>query len=370
MISDAKTTEISERIAKLKSNVLAAIPTICTERARFYTEVYQAFESSPVILKRAYALEKTLKKMTIFIREGELIVGNQSSKLRAAPIFPEYVTSWIINELDEFDKRPGDAFFINGEQKNELKEICGWWTGKTLIERGYSLMSPLNREIHDSGIIRAEGNLTSGDAHIAVNFEKILETGLGGYLQSIEIMQQNLKDTDDRFFEKQDFYNALITGITAFQTFIKRFEKLSLELSDCEVDPKRKSELVTISNICANISENPPDGFYEALQLTWFVQLILQIESNGHSVSLGRMDQYLYRFYKNDLISGKINEGIARELLENTWLKLLSVNKIRSWSHTRYSAGGPLYQNVTIAGQTAEGKDAVNDLSYLILDSV
>ena len=370
MISDAKTTEISERIAKLKSNVLAAIPTICTERARFYTEVYQAFESSPVILKRAYALEKTLKKMTIFISEGELIVGNQSSKLRAAPIFPEYVTSWIINELDEFDKRPGDAFFINAEQKNELKEICGWWTGKTLIERGYSLMSPLNREIHDSGIIRAEGNLTSGDAHIAVNFEKILETGLGGYLQSIEIMQQNLKDTDDRFFEKQDFYNALITGITAFQTFIKRFEKLSLELSDCEVDPKRKSELVTISNICANISENPPDGFYEALQLTWFVQLILQIESNGHSVSLGRMDQYLYRFYKNDLISGKINEGIARELLENTWLKLLSVNKIRSWSHTRYSAGGPLYQNVTIGGQTIEGKDAVNELSYLILDSV
>jgi pyruvate formate-lyase/glycerol dehydratase family glycyl radical enzyme len=370
MISDAKTTEISERIAKLKSNVLAAIPTICTERAQFYTEVYQAFESSPVILKRAYALEKTLKKMTIFISEGELIVGNQSSKLRAAPIFPEYVTSWIINELDEFDKRPGDAFFINAEQKNELKEICGWWTGKTLIERCYSLMSPLNREIHDSGIIRAEGNLTSGDAHIAVNFEKILETGLGGYLQSIEIMQQNLKDTDDRFFEKQDFYNALITGITAFQTFIKRFEKLSLELSDCEVDPKRKSELVTISNICANISENPPDGFYEALQLTWFVQLILQIESNGHSVSLGRMDQYLYRFYKNDLVSGKINEGIARELLENTWLKLLSVNKIRSWSHTRYSAGGPLYQNVTIGGQTIEGKDAVNELSYLILDSV
>ena len=113
------------------------------------------------------------------------------------------------------------------------------------------------------------------------------------------------------FFEKQDFYNALITGIKAFQTFIRRFEKLSLELSDCEVDPKRKSELVTISKICANISENPPDGFYEALQLTWFVQLILQIESNGHSVSLGRMDQYLYRFYKNDLIPVKSMKEFA-----------------------------------------------------------
>jgi formate C-acetyltransferase len=370
MMSDTKTTKISERIAKLKSNILSVRSTICTERAGFYTEVYQEFEGSPVILKRAYALEKTLKKMTIFISEGELIVGNQSSKLRAAPIFPEYVTSWIINELDEFDKRPGDAFYINVDQKNELKEICSWWDGKTLIERGYSLMSPLNREIHDAGIIRAEGNLTSGDAHIAVNFEKILEIGLGGYLKNIERIQTSLNDADARFFEKQDFYNALITGIKSFQTFIKRYEKLSYELSECEPDPERKSELVSISEICKNISENPPSGFYEALQLTWFVQLILQIESNGHSVSLGRMDQYLYRFYKKDIILGKINDDFALELLENTWLKLLSVNKIRSWSHTRYSAGGPLYQNVTIAGQTTNGKDAVNELSFLILDSV
>jgi formate C-acetyltransferase len=370
MISDIKTTEISERIAKLKSNVLSARSTICTERAGFYTEVYKEFDGSPVILKRAYALEKTLKKMTIFIGEGELIVGNQSSKLRAAPIFPEYVISWIINELDEFDKRSGDAFFITEDQKNELKEICRWWEGKTLIEKGYSLMSTLNREIHDSGIIRAEGNLTSGDAHIAVNFEKILTIGLEGYLQSIELMQKTLNEKDVRFFEKQDFYNALIVGIKAFQTFIRRFETLSFELSECEPDPGRKSELVTISKICSNISENPPSGFYEALQLTWFVQLILQIESNGHSVSLGRMDQYLFRFYKNDLILGKINEDFVLELLENTWLKLLSVNKIRSWSHTRYSAGGPLYQNVTIGGQTLDGKDAVNELSFLILDSV
>ena len=370
MKSELITTEISERIARLKSNVLSAVPTVCTERAEFYTEVYKEFDSSPVILKRAYALEKTLKKMTIFISEGELIVGNQSSKLRAAPIFPEYVTAWIINELDEFDKRPGDAFFISDRQKEELRRICSWWKGRTLIEKGYSLMSEENRMIHDAGIIRAEGNLTSGDAHIAVNFEKILTSGLNGYLSSVESAQHSLKDSDPRFFEKHDFYNALIIGINAFQSFIGRFEKLAFEMSLCDTDETRKQELLRISKVCGNISKNVPSDFYEALQLTWFVQLILQIESNGHSVSLGRMDQYLYRFYKNDLISGRIDEEFALELLENTWIKLLSVNKIRSWSHTRYSAGGPLYQNVTIGGQTTEGKDAVNELSYLILDSV
>ena len=370
MISEIKTTGITERIARLKKMVISARSGICIERAKYYTKVYREFETSPVILKRAFALEKTLKEMTIFINEGELIVGNQSSKLRAAPIFPEYVTSWIINELDEFDKRTGDAFFITDEQKEELKEICSWWNGKTLMERGHSLMSQINREIHDSGIIRAEGNLTSGDAHIAVNLEKILEIGLGGYLKRVETYQKSLKDSETGFHSKQDYYEATIIALEAFQAFIRRFEILSFEFSQCEPDHKRKSELLKISEICKNISSDPPNGFYEALQLTWFVQLILQIESNGHSVSLGRMDQYLYRFYKKDVLLCKLDDDFALELLENTWIKLLSVNKIRSWSHTRFSAGGPLYQNVTIGGQTIDGKDAVNELSYLILDSV
>ena len=168
--------------------------------------------------------------MSIFIDEGELIVGNQSSALRAAPIFPEYVTAWIINELDEFDKRPGDAFYVTEEQKKELREICTWWEGKTLIEKGNSLMSPLNREIHDSGIIRAEGNLTSGDAHIAVNFEKILKIGLAGYLNEIETAAKITENNDTDFAKKQNFYKSLKTGIESFQEFIKRYEKLALEL--------------------------------------------------------------------------------------------------------------------------------------------
>jgi formate C-acetyltransferase len=370
MITGSKSTEITGRVAGLKERILSVGSTICMERAKLYTKAYQEHEGSPVILKRAYALKKTLNEMSIYIDDGELIVGNQSSALRAAPIFPEYVTSWIINELDEFDKRSGDAFYVTEEQKKELKEICSWWEGKTLIEKGNSLMSPLNREIHDSGIIRAEGNLTSGDAHIAVNFEKILKIGLAGYLNEIEKEQKALKSTDKDIVKKQDFYKSLKTGIESFQVFIRRYERLALELSARETTKIRKEELLRISKNCGNISNKPASDFYEALQLTWFVQLVLQIESNGHSVSLGRMDQYLWKFYKNDLATGRINEDFALELLENTWLKLLSVNKIRSWSHTRFSAGGPLYQNVTIGGQTADGKDAVNDLSFLILDSV
>jgi len=370
MLTAGLKTDVSERIAKLKERILSAVPTVCTERARFYTEAYREHENTPVILKRAFALEKTLKGMTVFIDDGELIVGNQSSELRAAPIFPEYVTNWIINELDEFDKRPGDAFYITDEQKTELKELCKWWEGRTLIEKGYSIMSPLQREIHDSGIIRAEGNLTSGDAHIAVNFEKILGLGLGGYLKETEITRGSVEVTDQEFQKKTDFYDAVLISIRAFQEFVRRYERLAGRLSEEEPDSIRKRELKTIEENCRHIAANPPVSFYQALQLTWFVQLVLQIESNGHSVSLGRMDQYLYPFFRNDLTSGKTGQEFVLELLENTWIKLLSINKIRPWSHTRFSAGGPLYQNVTIGGQTSRGKDAVNELSYLILDSV
>jgi pyruvate formate-lyase/glycerol dehydratase family glycyl radical enzyme len=370
MTTETTTSGLTKRIAGLKERILSVRSTICTERARIYTKAYQEHEDSPVILKRAYALETTLKKMSVFIDDGELIVGNQSSALRAAPIFPEYVTAWIINELDEFDKRPGDAFYVTEEQKAELRELCNWWEGRTTIEKGYSLMSPLNREIHDSGIIRAEGNLTSGDAHIAVNSEKLLRIGLAGYMKEIELAEMSLLKSDKNLAKKKDFYKALKIGIEAFQAFIRRFEKLASGLSFNETDSRRKSELLRISENCRNISHNPPEGFYEALQLTWFVQLVLQIESNGHSVSLGRMDQYLWKYYKNDVDEGRISKDFAIELLENTWIKLLSVNKIRPWSHTRFSAGGPLYQNVTIAGQTVDGRDAVNDLSFLILDSV
>ncbi|MDP4222740.1 MAG: glycyl radical protein [Bacteroidota bacterium] len=370
MITETPESLIPERVDRLRKEILSARSTICLERARIYTRIYREKENEPVILKRAFALERTLKEMTIFIGDGEFLAGNQSSVLRAAPIFPEYVTQWIIEELDEFDKRPGDAFFVSEEQKKELREICSWWNGKTLFERGESLMSPLDREIHDSGIIRAEGNLTSGDAHIAVNFEKILAIGLAGYLGKIESAEKAVSNSDPEFKRKHDFYLALKIAIKAFQAFIMRYEELAYSVASGENDTKRKKELLRISENCRTISHDPPSTFHEAIQLTWFVQLVLQIESNGHSVSLGRMDQYLYRFYKNDLEAGRISVDFAMEILENMWLKLLSINKIRSWSHTRFSAGGPLYQNVTIGGQTMDGSDAVNELSFLILDSV
>lgn len=370
MIVDKKTKKISDRIAHLREKVLSTKPSVCTERAKFYTEVYRENEDQPVIIKRALALEKTLNEMSIFIDEGELIVGNQSSQHRAAPIFPEYAVDWLPEEMDELDKRPGDAFFITEDHKAELREIAAWWKGKVLWDKGRALMSQELRDLQDSAIIKATGNLTSGDAHIAVDFYKILEVGMTGYLKEIASYHAQVDRTNLEGVKKDHFYNSLKISVSSFQNFILRYSKLALSMSLLEDDVEREAELKIIAENCAHIAKHPPKDFYQALQLTYFVQLVLQIESNGHSVSLGRMDQYLFPFYKHDTITCKITEEKAIELLENTWIKLMSINKIRPWSHTRFSAGGPLYQNVTIGGQTIDGKDAVNDLSFLILESV
>jgi pyruvate formate-lyase/glycerol dehydratase family glycyl radical enzyme len=370
MIDTQQATGITERTAHLREKVMGSRPTVCTERARFYTEVYRENEEQPVIVRRALALKKTLEKMTIFIDEGELIVGNHSSRHRAAPIFPEYAVDWLPEEMDDLDKRPGDAFFITDTHKEELRQIARWWKGKVLWDRGRALMTQELRDLQDSALIKATGNLTSGDAHIAVHFQKILEVGLNGYFREIELHHRMVDCSDREGIRKDKFYTALAIGLESFRTFIRRFRDLAIYMSKESHDTGRVRELQQIAENCDVIAEEPPRNFYQALQLVYFVQLILQIESNGHSVSLGRMDQYLYPFYQNDMEAGVLTRSFASELLENTWIKLLSINKIRPWSHTRFSAGGPLYQNVTIGGQTTDGNDAVNDLSFLILDSV
>lgn len=365
--------KVSSRIDRLRNRILSAKPAICLDRARCYTAVYQEFESEPVIIRRAFALQKTLEDMRIFIDPDALIVGNHSSALRAAPIFPEYAVEWIEKEIDQFETRVGDRFTPSASVKRELLEICAWWRGKTVLEKGRSLMAPELREIHETGIIRAEGNLTSGDAHIAINNEKLLSRGIQYYLDKAVQLKEQCDLTTASGTKKYHYYRATAVALKALQDFILRYADLAetqiTELGN-NVTLARKNELLLISENCRSINTDPPVTFYQALQLTWFVQLVLQIESNGHSMSLGRMDQYLYPFYRRDRMNDQISDDQVVELLENTWINLLSVNKIRSWSHTRYSAGSPLYQNVTIGGKNPDGSDAVNELSSLILRAV
>lgn len=362
--------ELTERMHNFREELLNAKPMVCVERAKLTTESYREHADKPIVLRRALCLENILKNMSIFIEDNTIIAGNQASSNRSAPIFPEYAMDWVIDELDEFEKRDGDVFYITEESKEALRKIAPFWEHKTLKDRGLAGMPAESRVFYDLGIIKAEGNITSGDAHIAVNYETVLKHGLINYKERTEKKLKELDLTDYRNLNKYYFYKAILIVLDAVKDFAKRYADLALELSEKETIVSRKAELLEMSRILNKVPYYPAETFNEAVQALWMVHLVLQIESNGHSLSYGRMDQYLYPFYKEDLKLGKIIEEQAVELLTNLWLKTFTINKIRSWSHTRFSAGSPLYQNVTVGGQTIDKKDAVNPLSYLILKSV
>ena len=358
------------RMRAFREKVLSQPNHIDTERALLLTEAYQKYADKSMIMKRALSLAYLLDHMTLLFERDDLLAGFQSSILRAAPLFPEYSVDWLLEEVDEFEKRDGDRFLPTPEQKDDIRRIHPYWHGITLQDRAYSLMSERSLDIESSGIIRALNMITCGDGHIAPDTPKYLANGFKGLKQEILEQKERLDLTQYDDLKKNLFYDAGIVVLDAAIRFAHRHADEAERLAETTDDAAWAEELRKIAQVCRNVPENAPGSFREAVQFVWFVQLMLQIDSNGHSFSMGRLDQYLYPYYLKDMESGAMDREQCGELLEDLCIKLYTINKIRPWAYTKFSAGCPMYENITIAGQTPDGKDAVNDLSYLFLDAI
>lgn len=361
---------LTERMKEFREEVLDEKPYIDAQRAILATLAYKENLNQPRVMVRAKMLEKVLDHMSIYIEDKSLLAGNQATKNRNAPIFPEYTMEFVMKELDQFEKRDGDVFYITEKTKEQLREIAPFWQNNNLRARGEALLPEEVRVFMETGVFGMEGKLNAGDAHLAVNYERILKDGLRGYEKRVKEYKATLDLTDPESIDKYCFYNAVLIVLEAVRNFANRYSVLAKDLAEKELNQERKIELLEISRICSKVPYEPAETFREAVQSVWFIQLILQIESNGHSLSYGRFDQYMYPYYDRDIKNGTIKESEALELLTCLWIKTLTINKVRSQAHTLSSAGSPMYQNVTIAGQTIDKKDAVNDLSFLVLKSV
>ena len=361
---------LSERMAAFREEVLDEKPYIDAERAILVTKTYRENQNQPRVMLRALMLKEILEKQTIYIEDRTLLAGNQATKNRNAPVFPEYTMQFVMDELDQFEKRDGDVFHITEQTKQQLREIAPFWKNNTLRDRGMALLPEEVSVFMETGVFGMEGKLNAGDAHLAVNYERLLKEGLKGYEERTRRELASLDLTDPEAIDKRIFYKAVLTVIDAVRHFSHRYAELALKMSESEKNEQRRKELIHMSKICERVPYCPARSFQEAVQSVWFIQLILQIESNGHSLSFGRFDQYMYPYYVEDLKKGVLTEQDALELLDNLWIKTLTINKVRSQAHTLSSAGSPMYQNVTIGGQTVDHKDAVNELSYAVLKSV
>ena len=361
--------DLTPRMNDFREKVLDKKPYICAERALLATESYRLYQNQPPVMKRALMLKNILEKMSIYIEDETLIVGNQAASNKDAPIFPEYTLEFVIDELDKFEKRDGDVFYITEETKAALRSIAPFWENNNLRAKGEALLPEEVNVFMETGFFGMEGKLNSGDAHLAVDYEQLLKIGLVGYEKRVRQLKAELDLCVPENIDKYVFYKAVLIVIEAVKTYADRFSLLAQEMAE-NAQSHRKDELLEISNICSKVPYEPASSFKEAIQSVWFIQLILQIESNGHSLSYGRFDQYMYPYLKADLEKGVITNEEAVELLTNLWIKTLTINKVRSQAHTFSSAGSPMYQNVTIGGQTPDKKDAVNKLSFLVLKSV
>ncbi|MDL2236241.1 formate C-acetyltransferase/glycerol dehydratase family glycyl radical enzyme [Christensenellaceae bacterium OttesenSCG-928-K19] len=360
----------SKRMDTLRNLLIDATPMIDSDRACLVTEAYKKNLSEPIEVKRALAFEHVLKNMKINILDGELIVGSLGSKLRCAPIFPEFNMDWVIEELDgkpfRPEDRPGDRYEITEEDEKNIREIYSFWKGNDHYSRCQAVMPKETELAKQMAVTDSEWLMIGGDGHLTVDLKMVAEKGLNHFIEKAEARLKELDLSDPDQMVQRPFLESVKITCGAVIALAKRYADLAREQAKT-ADAVRKEELLKVAEVCEYVPGNPARSFHEAVQALWFINLTLQIENNGHSISFGRYDQTLIDFYRKDIDAGVITYEDALELVECVFLKMYQLLKVISWDNTKAFAGYQLFQNFTVGGQDKNGKDSTNELSFLVL---
>jgi formate C-acetyltransferase len=355
-----KTTHAAARSLRMRRRLLENQREIDLVRARLTTESYRQTEGEPMPIRRARMLLHLARFSPIAIHPDEILVGNRTLLPRMGVIAPEGAVDWIDRELDTLPTRPQDPFNITPEQIRELREeIFPYWRGKTLED---TVAARLDPEVRSAVRGRAFtlNQTDHAQGHILPDIPTWLRLGIAG-------LRAQVLEARARNPHCEVFYDSTLIALDAAAEFIRRFAVLAAEQSQNNPDPTRQRELSEIAAICASLADSPARDFRQALQSIWFLLVLLQIESNASSFSLGRFDQYLLPYLQRDLDSGRLTLPAAQELLECLWLKCNEIVLLRSSSSARYFAGFPIGFNITAGGQLADGRDATNFLSFMCL---
>jgi len=357
------------RIMKLREKVVVA-PALCTERGRLMTESYKSTEGENIIIRRAKAMDKILREMTVVIDDGEIIVGRSTSKDRGAPLLPELQWEWYLRDMDELDTRSWDKCQpVTEAEKAEMREFLPYWQGKNPYEKWLETVPKDAYAVHENMLYMSLGITAQHTAHTAANYAKVLAVGLLGMKEEIEKEIAKCEVSDVGSENKLLYLRAAIIAFDAVIAYAGRYSVLAKELAEQEADPKRKAELLKIADVCSRVPAYSARGFQEALQSAWFIHVALRVEAVALGIAFGEMDQFLYPYYKADIDAGKITKDEVREMLALFFIKVNDVAILMSSEQAENLAGFPTMVNITIGGVTREGEDAVNDLSYLFLEA-
>ncbi|MBW7989435.1 MAG: glycyl radical protein [Planctomycetes bacterium] len=365
---------MNERVAQLRKQSVETRPYISTERAELLTEFYKSDipqrESVPVA--RALSFKHLMENKTVCINDGELIVGERGPAPRATPTYPE-LCCHTLEDLRILNSRERTPFVVTEENRNIYNEsIIPFWTGKTMREKLFSAMDQKWHQAFKAGVFtefmeqRAPGH--------AILDDKIYHKGMVDFKRDIAENRKKLDYFNDRrAYEKDQEYQAMSICADAVIIFAQRYAAKAKELAQEESDPVRRSELEKIAEVCTHVPANAPRNFLEALQAYWFVHLSVITELNTwDSFNPGRLDQHLLPFYKQGQKEGSLTDEQAKELLQCFWIKFnnqpappkVGITEEQSGTYTDFAL-------INIGGiKPGDGSDAVNDVSYMMLDVV
>ena len=351
---------MTNRTQRLKDALFASPREISLERALLYTASHQQTEGEPVILRRAKATAYILDHVNIAIRDEELIAGNRTVKPRAGIMSPEMDPYWLLKELDQFSTRPQDRFDISEEDKQIYRDVLyPYWEKRSMKDFINSQMTDEVKAAVGTQIFSIN-QTDKGQGHIIIDYPRLLNNGLSTLVK--EMREHCARDAHNTFYA-----SALIL-LEAAQRHILRYAALAETLATVCDEAPRREELRKIAEISRHNAQHKPQTFWQACQLFWYMNVILQYESNASSLSIGRFDQYMLPFYQASLSQGE-EPAFLKEILESLWVKCNDVVLLRSTSSARYFAGFPTGYTALLGGLTENGRSAVNVLSFLCLDT-
>ncbi|NIO49250.1 MAG: formate C-acetyltransferase/glycerol dehydratase family glycyl radical enzyme [Candidatus Aminicenantes bacterium] len=364
---------MKERIKKLREQSLSIKPYVTPERAKLITEFYKANAANNVssLVRRALAFKYLLENKAVCIGENELIVGERGPAPRATPTYPE-ITAHSLEDLRILDTRKKTSFAVDAETKKLYEEeIIPFWKGKAIRDRIFGKMSEEWKAAYEAGVFtefmeqRAPGHTVLDD--------KIYNKGFLDFKKDIKTSIKSLDFLNDpEAPKKSEELNAMEICVDALIMYAERHAEKARELAKKEKNPGRKKELERIAENCSRVPAHTPRDFWEALQYYWFVHLGVIIELNTwDSFNPGRLDQHLYPFYKKGLKEETLTSDKAKELLQAFWIKFnnqpappkVGVTAEESATYTDFAL-------INTGGIKQDSSDAVNELSYLILDVV
>lgn len=357
----------SDRIDRLKENLFKKMPVIEADRAILLTQSYKETEGLPIIERRAKAFRNICENIPITIRDEELVVGSATLAPRGCQVFPEYSYEWLESEFDTISTRKADPFYISEETKEALKKVYPYWKGKTTSELAESYMADETKIAMAHNIFTPGNYFYNGVGHITVLYDKVLKKGFSGIIEEARAELNKCDVSDADYAKKSSFLTAAIESMESAISYAKRYSRLAYEMAQKESNESRRKELLQIAENCKNVPEKGAETFYEACQSFWFVQMLIQMEGSGHSISPGRFDQYMYPYFKKDIDAGNLSLEFAQELMDCIWIKLNDLNKARDAASAEGFAGYSLFQNLIAGGQTADGRDATNELSFMCI---